>query len=210
MWECADENKVRALNTIGVVISVVSDFVGTTPLVSKLTKVLALPIFRVIKLKVNFRQKCALIGVFAIGTLVAGIEVLRGAWILAYGTSIDGFALNLIWITMQCTLGVVVTNLPILRPLLFRRSFTSSTDDDSRSGGRSWIQRTQNGHGRKGIPLYEVPEYMNHTSVSAGGDLGMERYDNGIMKSVEVRVDSESIESSTISGSGNKSFINPV
>jgi hypothetical protein len=40
--------------------------------------------------------------------------------------------------------------------------------------------------------------------------LGMERYDNGIMKSVEVRVDSESIESSTISGSGNKSFINPV
>ncbi len=166
--------------------------------------------FRVIKLKVNFRQKCALIGVFAVGTLVAGIEVLRGAWVLAFGTSIDGFSLNLIWITMQCTLGLVVTNLPILRPLLFRRSFMSSTDDGSRSGGRSWIQRTQDGHGRKGIPLYEVPEYMNHTSVSAGKDLGMERHDNGILKSVEVRVESESFESSTISGNGNKSFVNPV
>jgi hypothetical protein len=86
----------------------------------------------------------------------------------------------------------------------------SSTDDGSRSGGRSWIQRTQDGHGRKGIPLYEVPEYMNHTSVSAGKDLGMERHDNGILKSVEVRVESESFESSTISGNGNKSFVNPV
>lgn len=170
--------------------------------------VLALPIFRVIKLKINFRQKCALIGVFAIGTLVAGIEVLRGVWVLAYGTILDAISLNIIWITMQCTLGVVVTNLPILRPLLFRRSFTRSTDDGSRSGGRSWVQRTQSG--KKGIPLYEVPEYLGHTSISGGGDLGIERHDNEILKSVEVRVESESIGSSTISRSGSKSFTNPV
>jgi hypothetical protein len=109
---------------------------------------------------------------------------------------------------MQCTLGVVVTNLPILRPLLFRRSFTSSHDEGSRSGGRSWVQRTQTG--RKGIPLYEVPEYRGHTSVSGGVDLGMGNHENGIMKSVEVRVESESFDSSTISHSGSKSFINPV
>jgi hypothetical protein len=157
--------------------------------------VLALPVFRVVKLKVNFRQKCALIGVFAVGTLVAGIEVIRGAWVLAKGSTLDGLPLNLIWITLQCTLGIVVTNLPILRPLLFRRSFGSSSDHTSRNG-RSWAQRSQHG---KGIPLYEVPEYRGHTMVTAGGDFGeMNGFGNGIMKSVEVRVESESVGGSSI------------
>ena len=162
-------------------------------------QVLALPVFRVVKLKVNFRQKCALIGVFAVGTLVAGIEVIRGVWVLAKGSTLDGIPLNLIWITLQCTLGIVVTNLPILRPLLFRRSFGSSSDHASRNG-RSWVQRSQH---TKGIPLYEVPEYRGHTMVTGGGDFGntngfQNGFQNGILKSVEVRVESESVGGSSI------------
>ena len=90
-------------------------------------------------------------------------------------------------------MGIVATNLPILRPLIFTRSFSGgSTEGGTR--GRSTHLRSQNG---KAIPLYEVPEYGGHTVVSAGRDKGSEAtLENGIMKSVEVRVESESVNSS--------------
>jgi len=106
-------------------------------------------------------------------------------------------------ITLQCTLGIFVTNLPILRPLIFKRSFANSSDQTHATNGRTSNGRTWTNHERsKGaIQLYEVPEYGKHAvTVSAGGDLekGPKVFENGIMKSVEVRVESESVDASSI------------
>jgi hypothetical protein len=203
-FTCPGDHEVAIINTIGVVLSVVSDFVSTALRQGILISVLALPIFRVLKLKINTRQKWALIGVFAVGTIVAAIEVIRGAFILASGSTLDSIPLNLIWITLQCTLGIFVTNLPILRPLIFTRSFGDSTDEGTRRD--RWTQRSQHA---KAIPLYEVPEYLGRTMVSAGGDVakGDPRYDNDILKSVEVRVESASVGSSIESRNNSKTFM---
>jgi hypothetical protein len=164
------------------------------------------------KLQINGKQKAALVGVFAVGTLVAGIEIVRGAFILVASSTEASLQLNLIWITLQCTLGIVVTNLPILRPLFFTRSFGNhgsshthghGTTTGGTIHGPTWV----NGQRQKGIPLYDVAEYGAHTTVSGGTpttvvenalEAGM------IMKSVEVRVQSESVPSS-INSSRNES-----
>jgi hypothetical protein len=176
---------------------------------------LAIPVFRVVKLKINTRQKLALIGVFAIGTLVAIIEIVRGVLVLMSLSSLDSVPSNIIMITVQCTLAITVTNLPILRPLLFTRSFGSqsgSSHANSRtgaSGGRSWVQRS----GHKGsIPLYD---YGNHVQVSAGPRAPtlhnpFDNYGNGIMKSVEVRVESSSVISSDGSTRKGSKFSDPI
>jgi hypothetical protein len=200
---------VAIINTIGVVLSVVSDFVSMYLYDLTHRLVLALPIIKVIKLQITSKQKWALIGVFAVGTLVAGIEVIRGAFILAASTTEASVQLNLIWITLQCTLGIVVTNLPILRPLFFTRSFGnhSSTNGHVTNNGTN-NNRTWANQQKKGIPLYDVPEYGGHAIVSAGQErkstenvleAGM------ILKSVEVRVHSESVPSSVHSGVRNES-----
>ena len=160
-----------------------------------------MPISRVIKLKINVKQKWALIGVFAAGTIVAAIEVCRGAFILVAGNTLDSVPLNLIMITLQCTLGIFVTNLPILRPLIFKRSFAHSSDQTHATNGRTWTTRSNHERSKGAIQLYEVPEYGQHAvTVSAGGDIekGPKVFENGIMKSVEVRVESESVENSSI------------
>lgn len=166
----------------------------------ELTLVLFVPISRVIKLKINAKQKWALVGVFAAGTIVAAIEVCRGAFILASGNTLDSIPLNLIMITLQTTLGVVVTNLPILRPLIFKRSFAGSSDQTHGTNGRSWTARSNHERSKGAIQLYEVPEYGKHAAtVSAGGDIEKGKgLKNEIMKSVEVRVESESVENSSI------------
>lgn len=194
-FTCPGDREVAIINTIGVVLSVVSDFVSISPSGFSIDfSVLFVPISRVIKLQINRKQKWALIGVFAAGTIVAAIEVCRGAFILAAGNTVDSIPLNLIMITVQTTLGIVVTNLPILRPLIFKRSFAHSSDQTHATNGRSW---TTNERSKGAIPLYEVPEYA--ATVSAGGDIEKGKaFENGIMKSVEVRVESESVENSSI------------
>lgn len=103
-------------------------------------------------------------------------------------------------ITLQTTLGVVVTNLPILRPLIFKRSFAGSSDQRTGTNGRTWTRRSNHERSKGAIQLYEVPEYGQHAAiVSAGGDIEKGKvFENGIMKSVEVRVESESVDLSSI------------
>jgi hypothetical protein len=205
----SDDHKVAVLNAVGVVLSIVSDFVGEAFFETKwLTHiVLAIPVFRVVKLKITFHQKLALCGVFAVGTLVAAIEVVRGALVLASGNSIESVPTNIIMITLQCTLAIVVANLPILRPLLFKRSFsgsTGSTTHRTRShSGPSWMSRST--YAKGSIPLHD---YAGHTQVTVGGPgVGTPFYNNGIMKSVEVRVESQSfISSAESSRNGSKSY----
>lgn len=149
---------------------------------------------------------------FAVGTLVAAIEVVRGAFILAASSTEASIQLNLIWITLQCTLGIVVTNLPILRPLFFSRSFANhgstghvTGTTNGTSGGVAWSK----GPRTKGIPLYDVAEYGGHAIVSTG-DIGQDNsLEAGmILKSVEVRVHSESVASSIHSGRNESKFFN--
>ena len=98
-------------------------------------------------------------------------------------------------ITLQCTLGIVVTNLPVLRPLLFKRSFNSSNGSSHNpSNTRAWIARP--GYAKGSIPLYDGPDFRDIQVTGGGPGLRHEGFDHEILKSVEVRVESQSVLSS--------------
>jgi len=139
--------------------------------------------------------------------------VVRCAWVLSSGSTLDSVPLNIIWITLQCTLGIVATNLPILRPLFFRRAITSGSGsgegytNTSRGGTGNWSRKSKGA-----IMLYEVPDYVgNKASVSARED-DLERSQSGseILKSVEVRVDSEILGGSVCESSNTSDSYMPA
>ena len=176
--------------------------------------VLTVPILKVAKLNINSQQKLALVGVFGVGTIVAAIEVMRGTWLLVEPSTQEATALSLIWITLQGTLGIVATNLPILRPLFFRRSFGSSNQSGAYGPGSGhrlpWVKSPP----PQSIPLYEMPnsDYGGHAVVSSGVRPGEREntehaLETGkILKSVEVRVQTQSATSSIIGGRHERKF----
>jgi hypothetical protein len=166
-----------------------------------------------LKLKISTRQKLALVGLFTIGTIIAVIELIRGVIALQISTlSIELLQVLLILFTLQSTGGIIVTNLPILRPLFFARSFGSSSGGTSsnsnaphRTNRLSWANRQRD----RGIPLHDMPEYGSHAVVSSGdaphGHSPESAESGAVLKSVEVRIYSESVPSSIHSDARNES-----
>lgn len=165
-------------------------------------------------MKISTRQKLALVGLFTIGTIIAIIELIRGVIALEIATlSIELLQVLLILFTLQSTGGIIVTNLPILRPLFFARSFGSSSGGTSsnhanashRINRLSWANRQRD----RGIPLHDMPEYGSHAVVSSGdaphGHSPESAESGAVLKSVEVRIYSESVPSSIHSDARNES-----
>jgi hypothetical protein len=187
-------------------LSIISDFAGKRNLIHFLTIVLILPVIKITHLKITRRQKFALVGLFAVGTIVAVFEIVRIICVLdtnEAGAGVDTTLQFLFWNTMQCTVGIVATNLPILRPLFFTRSFGSSNagtynTDTARNGtnnGLPWVKRTRDGS----IPLDDLLVYGNHATVSAGETRQSQEHvleSGAVLKSVEVRIETESAPSS--------------
>jgi hypothetical protein len=200
---CPGDHRVAVINIIGVVMSIVSDVVSMALLpIHSNYSVLALPVLKVIRLKITARQKLTLVALFAFGMLVSGLDASRGAYLLAAGTTLEGTAVSIVLCIIQGNLGIMAANIPILRPLFFARSFGSSagsTPAGNSSGGSNhglpWSKR------QRGIPLGDVGgEYNGHNTVVSGG-LSRTSTEHileagSFMKSVEVRVETTSAVSS--------------
>jgi hypothetical protein len=136
------------------------------------------------------RQKAAVIGLFAFGSVVWLIEIARGLYVLQKGTTSEGISGFIILYTIQGNLGIVAANIPILRPLVFSRSFASN---GSIPGARS--------RSRQEIPLTDGTEYgSGHNDVVSGrvDYTSTERIvePGAILKTVEAKIGGESAVSS--------------
>ncbi len=99
----------------------------------------------ILTLQLPLRQKLALIGVFGLGLIVCTASITRMTTLYssAYGTDVmAGSFVSTIWTTVEAGLGVICTNLPMLRTPLqhfFPRLFPTSTGTNqvsSRRGSR--------------------------------------------------------------------------
>jgi hypothetical protein len=184
-FTCPGDHDLAITNEIGVILSVISDFVSMRPS-STLSdsSVLVLPVLKVISLNLSVRQKAAVVGLFAFGCVVWLIDIARGVHLLQTGTTSEGISGFIILVSIQGNLGIVAANIPILRPLFFSRSFASH---GSIRGRRSRRQE---------IPLTDGAEYASGHTVEVSRSSTRKVEPGAILKTVEAQVERESAVSS--------------
>ncbi|KAI0014796.1 hypothetical protein F4780DRAFT_788416 [Xylariomycetidae sp. FL0641] len=96
--------------------------------------ILVSPIPIIVKLQMPLKNRIALAGIFLLGALVVGAGIARfvtfiniGRGIAVHGNDITYFTTPVFaWTMIESSLAVVSANLPLLRPLLQRKTYTSS------------------------------------------------------------------------------------
>jgi hypothetical protein len=141
--------------------------------------VIILPVAQLPKLRINLRQKLALAGVFCLGIFLTVIEIIRFNIFFA---ALFNLLHLLTWNYVATFTAVILCNLPILRPIIFKKGFwgTTKNTNGSRLGssnGRSTFNRggggfvtagrTRNSEDSDGFPLADVdPRNPNSVIVT--------------------------------------------
>ncbi len=79
--------------------------------------VLILPLFMIYGLQLRTNQKIVLTGIFSLGLLIVAVDILRTVESLRSGT-FSGVAL---WSSLEVTVAVIVSSLPLYRVLITRK-----------------------------------------------------------------------------------------
>lgn len=159
------------------VVTIISDLLRKTKLPEILiTTVIGIPMFSLPKLRVSLRQKLALGGVFALGGFMIVIEIIRFNIFFA---ALFNLLNLLVWNYVATFTGLVVANLPILRPMVFKKGFwgTTKNTNGSRLGSSNGFSRgavgfvssgrtRQQSEDSDGFPLAEVDTRGNSVIVT--------------------------------------------
>src|SRR5579859_7039987 len=109
--------------------SLLSDVLCTSPPTNPpLMAVILLPMTSLPKLRVSLSQKLALAAVFALGFFMIAVEVVRFTVLI---TAIFNFVHMLIWNYIASFTAITLCNLPVLRPLLFKKKYYGTAGDGS-------------------------------------------------------------------------------
>ncbi|KAI5465071.1 hypothetical protein BGZ63DRAFT_351646 [Mariannaea sp. PMI_226] len=103
------------------------------------TLILALPIFEVVRMKLPPGQKIAVVGLFASGFLVCIASALQIISSQNYNSSSKDFpyqmAHSMVWASVEVHLAVIVSGLPLLRPI-FRKVIPNLSSGQTYDGSR--------------------------------------------------------------------------
>jgi uncharacterized membrane protein YgcG len=130
------------------------------------------------KLRITFVQKLALGAVFALGIFMIAVEIIRFSIFFA---ALFNLLNLLVWNYVATFTAMVLVNLPILRPMIFKKGFwgtSKNSNGNSRLGSSNGFSRGGSGHvttGRSrhesedsdGFPLAEIePNHVNSVIVT--------------------------------------------
>jgi hypothetical protein len=90
--------------------------------------VMAVPLSAVPRLRITIRQKVALAAVFGLSFFLVAVEIVRYTVIISEVTNIPHI---LIWNYVSACASIVLVNLPILRPLVFKTGYMSSNSKEA-------------------------------------------------------------------------------
>ncbi|KAM0421291.1 hypothetical protein ACHAPT_010819 [Fusarium lateritium] len=96
--------------------------------------VMLVPFPTLMKLQIPNRKKTVLLGLFAMGTFISVIQIVRIQTIKSLSNLIDSGAL-IMWSTVENNLGIIVASVPTLAPLV--RYFNEQSRVGSRSRSKS-------------------------------------------------------------------------
>jgi hypothetical protein len=85
--------------------------------------VMAVPLSAVPRLRITIRQKLALAAIFGLSFFLIAVEIVRYLVIVSAVTNIPHI---LIWNYVSACASIVLVNLPILRPLVFKSGYMSA------------------------------------------------------------------------------------
>lgn len=114
-----------------------------------------LPFPVLIKTQIQKRKKFALLGLFALGTFITVIQVLRIQTIKNLSNYLDSSSL-IMWSTVENNLGIIVASIPTLAPLF--KYFAEKTQKSSVSNSASRVKsgytlKSWRGMGSGAFPL---------------------------------------------------------
>lgn len=86
---------------------------------------MSIPLSMVVRLRIRLSQKIAVIAIFALALFITAIDITRLVVIVINPASLDNF---LTWDPLECAIVILVANLPILRPLFFKREIAQGAN----------------------------------------------------------------------------------
>lgn len=98
--------------------NVLTNFLGRKPMPMLLTPAMSIPLSMVVHLKIKTAQKIAVMAIFALALFITAIDIVRFVVMVVDPIELVNF---LIWNPVECAVVILVANLPLLRPLFFRR-----------------------------------------------------------------------------------------
>jgi hypothetical protein len=149
-FTCPSGDSFATSQYVGFSFSASSDLLSC-PLKSLTNIVMALPLSRVFSLRISTMQKAALAGIFALGIIYSAVEIAR---LLYVALAVDGSSLayvnaSMLFNPVQGSMAVCVACLPILRPLIFKRT-SGTTRRSSGSDGRGKLHSSNDRRERRG------------------------------------------------------------
>jgi hypothetical protein len=141
-----------------------------------------IPLSSLPKLRIGIRKKISLYLLFTVGCFAMVASIMRTVMSLINTTSI---APVLLWSVVEEAVATIVVNGPILRVLVFKGQNFESSSVPSRDT-RGYTRDRSTGNDR-----YELHSVGKVTTTVSSGRLGREEYEGGVIKTVEVSVNSE-------------------
>jgi hypothetical protein len=148
-------------------------------------QVMTLPLSKVFKLRISGSQKLALAAIFTIGIVYSSVEVVRLLYVsLANADDSLSYArATMIFNPVQGNMAIVIGCLPILRPLFFKKT------------GSTTVGSSGSGHGRTGMSNDSGPRGTSRSKCKSEDQVQ-------IIKMVQFERTSESGPPSTRDGHG--------
>src|ERR1700738_610136 len=147
--------------------------------------VIALPISALPSLRITIKQKLALAGVFALAGFTIVVEAIRFSILIAGTFNI----LHLLtWNYVASFMAIVVSDLPILRPLLFKKRFMG---DSSNENTRSHINLHGSWTANTRVSAGQVTTKRSHRRLN-DDDFSLESMnpkDNAVVVTVSAKVE---------------------
>ncbi|KAL3708482.1 hypothetical protein TMatcc_006466 [Talaromyces marneffei ATCC 18224] len=173
-FTCIPPAKIWDSNVPGYCVNAIAAYYG--PIGSSLgldVLIIILPIPVLLKLRLNYKQKLVLVGMFATGFFVTVIQIIRIFTIKNLQAYTDSAAI-IIWSAIEISLGIIVPCIPTYAPLV-RSMAIASGIGSSPEPSRPWQS-------------HDTPQYSNPRS-GGGSGLGGKRDKFSAIRSTDMAYD---------------------
>ncbi|KAH6975610.1 hypothetical protein EDB80DRAFT_865910 [Ilyonectria destructans] len=151
-----------------------------------------LPFPTLVKLQMPKRKKIVLLGLFAMGTFISIIQIVRIQTIKSLSNLLDSSAL-IMWSTVENNLGIIVASIPTLAPLVRYFNEKSRVGSGSRSKSNGDLGYALHSTWRKNLSRRSGVQALGSGVDHRNGDsseniLGSENAVSGILRKTEIIV----------------------
>uniref|UniRef100_A0A093V2E9 Rhodopsin domain-containing protein n=1 Tax=Talaromyces marneffei PM1 TaxID=1077442 RepID=A0A093V2E9_TALMA len=163
--------KIWDSNVPGYCVNAIAAYYGSSLGLDVLIIILPIPVL--LKLRLNYKQKLVLVGMFATGFFVTVIQIIRIFTIKNLQAYTDSAAI-IIWSAIEISLGIIVPCIPTYAPLV-RSMAIASGIGSSPEPSRPWQS-------------HDTPQYSNPRS-GGGSGLGGKRDKFSAIRSTDMAYD---------------------